>query len=77
MLGTSAYEAVYSGTRLAADGAFIKSLLSAFPDKCLIVSIEVERRLDEGVALREGWEPYPWDYRRIYLLDRDGIPKTL
>lgn len=70
-------EAVYSGTRLAADGAFIKSLLSAFPDKCLIVSIEVERRLDEGVALREGWEPYPWDYRRIYLLDRDGIPKTL
>ncbi|WP_213959899.1 hypothetical protein [Variovorax sp. dw_954] len=70
-------EAIYSGTRLAADGAFIDSLLSAFPDKCLIVSIEVERRLDEGVASREGWEPYPWDYRRIYLLDRDGIPRTL
>ena len=63
--------------RLSADPAFIEALLASKPGHCIILCVEIRRRLDRDAAERDGLEPYPWPYKRYYILDSNGITRTL
>lgn len=65
------------GDRLVADKAFIKELISESDDRCLVLSVSVQVRVERRGAADEGFEKCPWPYRRYYLIDQDGITRTL
>lgn len=77
VVGYGREETYIYGHRLSADPAFIGALLASKPDHCIILCVEIRRRLDRDAAERDGLEPYPWPYKRYYILDCNGITRTL
>ena len=66
-----------SGDRLVADKAFIREFISESDDQCLILSVSVRVRVERRGTEDEDFAKYPWPYRRYYLIDQDGITRTL
>ncbi|MDP2244732.1 hypothetical protein [Pseudomonas sp.] len=77
VVGYGRDETALWGRRLSADNAFVEALLESKPGHCIVLCVEIRRRLDRHAAERDGLEQYPWPYRRYYLLDRNGITRTL
>lgn len=70
-------KATIPGTRLSADGAFLKELLAANPEHWLVVGVRLNRRLSRYSSDEEESISYPPPYVRYYLIEEDGIAKTL
>lgn len=68
---------IIPGTRLSADKAFLKELLAANPGYSLIVSLELHRRGPRDSSDKEGYSSYVPPYNRYYLIEEDGIARTL
>lgn len=66
-----------SGTRLSGDHGFVHELLKAHPQDCLLLSVSVRRRPTRYNLGEDEFEPYPWPYKRYYLIDEDGIARSL
>jgi hypothetical protein len=65
------------GDRLVGDKAFIRELISDTDDQCLILSVSVRVHVERRGLEDEDFAKYPWPYRRYYLIDQDGITRTL
>lgn len=65
------------GTRLSADRAFLKELLSATPEHWLVVSLSLRRWGSRYNSNDEDSISYLPPYVRYYLIEEDGIPRTL
>ena len=65
-----------SGERLSANPALLKALLDAYPDRLLIICVEVQRRVAR-YGRDDEFESYPWPYVRYYLMGADGAASTL
>jgi len=65
------------GTRLSANVAFLRRLLETHPEERLIVSVAVRRRPPRHQRNDDSFSAYPQSYTRYYLLDSDGIARTL
>lgn len=65
------------GTRLSAERAFLKELLGANPGYCLIIGLTLSRRAPRYSSDKNEHSLYPPPYNRYYLIDEDGIAKTL
>ncbi len=65
------------GTRLSADRAFLTELLAANPEHWLVVSLSLHRRGSRYSSNDEESSSYPPPYVRYYLIEEDGIARTL
>jgi hypothetical protein len=65
------------GTRLSADRAFLKELLTANPEHWLVVSLSLYRRGSRYSSNDEELSSYVPPYVRYYLIKEDGIARTL
>lgn len=65
------------GTRLSADRTFVKELLAANPGLCLVVGLSLQRRGTRDSSDNDEFSLYPPPYNRFYLIDEDGIHRTL
>ena len=65
------------GTRLSADRAFLKELLTANPEHWLVVSLSLRRRGSRYSSNDEELSLYVPPYVRYYLIKEDGIARTL
>lgn len=65
------------GGRLVADARFIEALLAENEDSCLVLSVSVRVRPDRDRYGGEKFEQFLWPYQRYYILDSDGITRTL
>lgn len=65
------------GTRLSADRSFLKELLSSNPGYCLVVSLSLRRRAPRYNSDNDEHISYPPPYVRYYLIEEDGIARTL
>ena len=65
------------GTRLSADKAFLKELLAANPGHCLVVGLSLYRRLPRYSSDNDEFGLYVPPYVRYYLIEEDGIARTL
>lgn len=65
------------GTRLSADTAFLQELLEAVPGHQLIVSLSLRRQRPRHNSDEDGSNSYPDPYVRYYLIEEDGIARTL
>ncbi|MNG10751.1 hypothetical protein D3C84_942410 [compost metagenome] len=65
------------GRRVSINDAFLTELLASKPGHCIVLCVQIRRRLDRDLAEREGFEQYPWPYKRYYIVDSDGITRTL
>jgi hypothetical protein len=77
LVGYGREQTTYPGGRLVADKAFIKELISHSNDHCLVLSVSVRVQVERRGTDDEDFAKYPWPYRRYYLLDQDGITRTL
>lgn len=68
---------IIPGTRLSADKAFLKELLTANPGYSLIVSLKLHRRGPSYSSGNEDYSSYVHPYNRYYLIEDDGISRTL
>lgn len=68
---------IIPGTRLSADKAFLKELLTANPGYSLIVSLQLHRRCTSYSSSNEDYSSYIPPYNRYYLIENDGIARTL
>lgn len=66
-----------SGTRLSGTRSFLHELLKAHPQDCLLLSVSVRRRPTRYNSGVDEFEPYPWPYKRYYLIGEDGIARSL
>jgi hypothetical protein len=66
-----------SGTRLSGTRSFLRELLKAHPQDCLLLSVSVRRRPTRYNSGGDEFEPYPWPYKRYYLIGEDGIARSL
>ena len=66
-----------SGQRLSGDKGFLKRLLDAHPEDCLVLSVEVRRRPLRYGSDKDEFEAYRWPYARYYLMEDDGVAHTL
>jgi hypothetical protein len=65
------------GTRLSADRAFLKELLAANPGHCLVIGLSLHRRAPRYGSDNDEYISYPPPYVRYYLIEDDGIARTL
>jgi hypothetical protein len=65
------------GTRLSADRAFLKELLAANPGHCLVVGLSLHRRGSRYSSDNDESSLYVPPYVRYYLIEDDGIARTL
>lgn len=77
LVGYGREQTFNTGDRLVADKAFIRELISEGDDQCLILSVSVRVRVERRGIEDEDFAKYPWPYRRYYLIDQDGITRTL
>jgi hypothetical protein len=68
---------VLTGTRLSADGRFIRALLDAHPEKSLIVRVKVRRKPPKDETGKDDYFFYNYPYNRYYLIGHDGITRSL
>ena len=66
-----------TGTRLSADDKFIRALLEGRPDTSLIVRVNVRRKPPKDVAGEDNYTFYNYPYNRYYLIENDGIIRSL
>lgn len=66
-----------AGNRLSGSKEFIKNLLNAHPEFCLILNVEVQRRSLRYGSDKDEFEPYPWPYNRYYIMEKDGVAHAL
>ena len=77
---TSGYgreKATIPGTRLSADREFLKELLAANPEHWLVVGLRLNRRRSRYSSDDEESNSYVPPYVRYYLIEEDGIARTL
>lgn len=65
------------GTRLSADRAFLKELLAANPGYSLVVGLRLHRRVPRHGSDSDDHSSYVPPYNRYYLIEEDGITRTL
>ncbi|WP_286902711.1 NACHT domain-containing protein [Vreelandella sedimenti] len=65
------------GWRLSGNRGFLKRLLNAHPDYCLILSVEIRRRPPRHDRGNDEFGRYPQPYARYYLMEEDGVPHAL
>ena len=65
------------GTRLSAERAFLKELLTANPEHWLVVSLSLRRRGSRYSSSNDELSSYVPPYVRYYLIKEDGIARTL
>jgi len=65
------------GTRLSADKAFLKELLAANPGYSLVVGLSLRRRVPRYGSDNDDYSSYVPPYNRYYLIEDDGIARTL
>lgn len=65
------------GTRLSADRTFLKLLLTANPWHCLVVGLRLHRRAPRYSSDKDEYGLYVQPYVRYYLIQEDGIARTL
>ncbi|MES2898678.1 MAG: hypothetical protein V4723_03065 [Pseudomonadota bacterium] len=65
------------GTRLSADRGFLKELLAANPGHALVVSLRLYRRVPRYSSDNDDFMSYTPPYNRYYLIEEDGITRTL
>lgn len=68
---------VLTGTRLSADGKFIRALLEGRRDFSLIVRVNVRRRPPKDKTGKDDYSFYNYPYNRYYLIGQDGITRSL
>jgi hypothetical protein len=66
-----------SGWRLSGNVSFLKRLLDAHPESCLLLGVEVRRRPPRHRGNEPEFEPYPQPYGRYYLMEEDGVAHAL
>jgi hypothetical protein len=70
-------EETISGRRLSGNEHFLKHLLDAYPESCLILAVQVQRRLPQHRGSEPEFEPYPQPYARYYLMEANGVAHAL
>ncbi len=68
---------VLTGTRLSADGKFIRALLKGRRDSSLIVRVSVRRKPPKEKTNMDDHDFYNYPYNRYYLIGQDGITRSL
>ena len=68
---------VLTGTRLSADGKFIRALLEGRPDSSLIVRVNIRRKPPKDESGNDDYSFYNYPYNRYYLIGQDGITRSL
>jgi hypothetical protein len=68
---------VLTGTRLSADGKFIRALLEGRPDSSLIVRVDVRRKPPKDETGKDDYSFYNYPYNRYFLIGQDGITRSL
>jgi len=67
---------VLTGTRLSADGKFIRALLEGHPDFSLIVRVDVRRKPPKDETGKDDYLFYNYPYNLYFLIGQDGIPRS-
>lgn len=65
------------GSRLSGNSTFLQELLTVHQQHSLLLSVSVRRRPTRYNSGGEEFEPYPWPYKRYYLIGEDGIARSL
>jgi len=68
---------VVTGSRLSADGKFIRAMLDVNPNRSLIIRITIRRKSSEANAVIDDCYVSNYPYNRYYLIGQDGITRTL
>ncbi|QGS61885.1 hypothetical protein [Shewanella algae] len=70
-------EEMVSSTCLSASSEFIEELLTAYPTECLIISVAVRRTVPKYEESSEERMSYHQPYVRFYLMEKDGVAKSI
>lgn len=65
------------GKKLCGNSAFITELLDKHPSDCLIISVAVRRFAPKYIEKEEDYLSYAQPYVRIYLMERDGVARSI
>lgn len=65
------------GWRLSGNEIFVEHLLNAYPENCLLLSVEIRRRPPRHGSDRDAFASYPQPYARYYLMEADGVAHAL
>tara|TARA_R110001583_G_scaffold195516_1_gene374938 strand:- start:816 stop:6956 length:6141 start_codon:yes stop_codon:yes gene_type:complete len=68
---------VVTGSRLSADGKFIRALLDANPHRSLVIRITIRRKPPKDDVVIDDRYVSNYPYNRYYLIGQDGITRTL
>ena len=66
-----------SGWRLSGSKGFVKRLLNANPDDCIILSVEIKRPSRRNRGDQDEIAAYLQPYARYYLMEADGVAHAL
>jgi hypothetical protein len=66
-----------SGWRLSGNEHFLKRLLDATPDSCLLLAVQVGRWPPQHRGGQPEFDQYPQPYARYYLMEADGVAHAL
>jgi len=66
-----------SGWRLSGNKGFLEHLLNAYPEDCLLLSVEIRRRPPRHGSDPDEFASYPQPYARYYLMEADGVAHAL
>jgi hypothetical protein len=66
-----------SGWRLSGSKVFVKQLLNANPDDCIILSVEIKRPSRHNRGDQDEIAAYLQPYARYYLMEADGVAHAL
>lgn len=68
---------VQTGTRLSADSDFLCALLAGRKDDSLMVRVEIRLESNASRNADVGHTQYNWPYNRYYLIEKNGITRSL
>lgn len=68
---------VLTGTRLSADDKFIRALLDGHPNTSLIICVKVRRKPPKDDTVDDDYFYNDYPYNRYYLIEHDGIIRSL
>lgn len=70
-------EEMVGSTTLSSNSEFIEELLTAHPTECLIISVAVSRRVPKYEESSEERMSYRQPYVRFYLMEKDGVARSI
>ncbi|WP_109483812.1 AVAST type 3 anti-phage nuclease/ATPase Avs3a [Paraburkholderia sp. C35] len=76
-VGYEPKEESIAGSRLSCNREFLLAFLKQNPEMRLMLSVSIRRKPPHSSSDQEVFEPYPWPYVRYYLIDKDGIARSL